>query len=98
MYARFRPYIPTVILAVLITYFAVQGLLGERGFLTSRQRSTELAQRLAELKQVHAQRMDLEVRARLLRDNSLSADLLEERARSLLGFADPRDYVIRTKP
>ena len=28
-------------------------------------------------------------------DTSLSADLLEERARSLLGFADPRDYVIR---
>jgi cell division protein FtsB len=98
MYARFRPYIPTAILAVLITYFAVQGLLGDRGFLTSGQRNAELAQRLAELKQVHAQRMDLEVRARLLRDNSLSADLLEERARSLLGFADPRDYVIRTKP
>ena len=34
----------------------------------------------------------------LLRDTSLSADLLEERARSLLGFADPRDYVIRMKP
>jgi cell division protein FtsB len=98
MYARFRPYIPTAILAVLITYFAVQGLLGDRGFLTAGQRNAELAQRLAELKQVHAQRMDLEVRARRLRDNSLSADLLEERARSLLGFADPRDYVIRTKP
>ena len=41
--------------------------------------------------------MDLEARAHLLRDGSLSADLLEERARSLLGFADPRDYVIRTK-
>ena len=39
-----------------------------------------------------------EMRARLLRDTSLSADLLEERARSLLGFADPRDYVIRMKP
>ena len=38
------------------------------------------------------------MRARLLRDTSLSADLLEERARSLLGFADPRDYVIRMKP
>ena len=37
-----------------------------------------------------------EDRARLLRDNSLSKDLLEERARSLLGLSDPRDYVIRT--
>ena len=98
MYARFRPYLPTAILAVLIVYFAVQALIGDRGLLTSRQRSAELTQRTTELKQLHAQRMDLEVRAKLLRDTSLSADLLEERARSLLGFADPRDYVIRTKP
>ena len=98
MYARFRPYIPTAILAVLIVYFAVQALIGDRGLLTARQRSAELAERTAELKRLHAQRMDLEVRAKLLRDTSLSADLLEERARSLLGFADPRDYVIRTKP
>lgn len=98
MYARIRPYLTTIILMALIVYFAVQGALGDRGFLTAGQRSAELTQRLAELKQIHAQRMDLEVRAKLLRDNELSADLLEERARSLLGFADPRDYVIRTKP
>ena len=36
-------------------------------------------------------------RARLLRDTSLSRDLLEERARSLLGLSDPRDYVIRSQ-
>ncbi|OYW27964.1 MAG: septum formation initiator, partial [Caulobacter sp. 12-67-6] len=50
-----------------------------------------------ELKKIRAERMDLEARARLLRSGSLSADLLEERARSLLGYADPKDYVIRTK-
>ena len=32
----------------------------------------------------------------LLGDASLSRDLLDERAREILGFADPRDYVIRT--
>ena len=40
-------------------------------------------------------RRDLEVRVRYLRTDSLSRDLLEERARAVLGFADPRDYVIR---
>ena len=43
-----------------------------------------------------AEREELQVRARLLRDDHLSADLLDERARSTLGLADPRDYVIRT--
>jgi len=30
-------------------------------------------------------------------DGAVSRDLVEERARYLLGFSDPRDYVIRTK-
>ena len=42
--------------------------------------------------------LGLEARARFLRDDSLSADLLEERAHVLLGFADPKDYVIRVTP
>ena len=96
MYARLRPFIPSLLLAVLIAYFGFHALTGERGLLTSEQREQTLAARTAELKQIRAERMDLEARARLLRDSSLSADLLEERARSLLGFADPDDYVIRT--
>ena len=96
MFERLRPFIPSALLAVLIAYFGFHALTGERGLLTSGQREQTLAARTDELKQIRAERMDLEARARLLRDSSLSADLLEERARSLLGFADPDDYVIRT--
>ncbi|HEX6866031.1 MAG TPA: septum formation initiator family protein [Caulobacteraceae bacterium] len=96
MVERLRPFLPSLLLAVLIAYFGFHALTGDRGLLTSDQRNKMLVQRQAELRQVRAERMDLEARARLLRDSSLSADLLEERARSLLGFADPSDYVIRT--
>ncbi len=95
MLARLRPYLPTAALAFLIFYFGFHAFTGERGLLSSNQRDETLAAKTRELAQMRAQRQDLEVRARLLRDTSLSADLLEERARSLLGFADPRDYVIR---
>ncbi|HEX6867086.1 MAG TPA: septum formation initiator family protein [Caulobacteraceae bacterium] len=98
MLDRVRPFAFSAILLSLIVYFGVHALTGERGLLTSEQRDETLASRTAELKQIRAERMDLEARARLLRDSSLSRDLLEERARSLLGFADPRDYVIRTEP
>ena len=57
-----------------------------------------MAARAAELAQLKTQRADMEARARLLRNESLSKDLLEERARSLLGFSDPRDYVVRKGP
>jgi len=90
-----RTYFPTAVLAFLIFYFGLHALTGERGVLASSERQTTLASRTAELERVRAERHDLEVRAQLLKDESLSADLLEERARSLLGFADPRDYVIR---
>jgi len=96
--ARLRPYLPTAALAFLIIYFAFHAFTGDRGLLTSNQRDEALVAKTRELAQVQRQRQDLETRARLLRDTSLSADLLEERARSLLGFADPRDYVIRMKP
>ena len=95
MLASLRPYLSTAALALLIFYFGYHAFTGEGGLLQSDQRDAALTTRAQELAQLTAQRRDLEVRARLLRDTSLSADLLEERARSLLGFADPRDYVIR---
>ena len=98
MLAHLRPYLPTALLVLLIVYFGLNAFIGDRGLLSSNQRDEALTAKTHELAQVRAQRQDLEMRARLLRDTSLSRDLLEERARSLLGFADPRDYVIRMKP
>lgn len=98
MLDRLRTYLPTAALAFLIFYFAVHAFTGEGGLLRSGQRDATLVAKTRELKVLRAQRQDLEVRAQLLRDQSLSKDLLEERARSLLGFADPRDYVIRLTP
>jgi cell division protein FtsB len=97
MLLRLKPFAPSAALLLLIVYFGFHAFTGERGLLLRSQRQATLAQRQAELNNVRTERMDLEARARLLRDESLSADLLEERARSLLGFADPRDYVIRVR-
>ena len=98
MFARIRPYLPTAALFGLVVYFVFHGLTGELGFMLSEQRQAERIKLKRELALAEQQRMDLEARARLLRDGSLSRDLLEERARSVLGFADPRDYVIRLQP
>ena len=98
MLARIRPYLPTTALAFLIFYFGFHAFTGERGLLSSTQRDATLAAKSKELADLRAQRRDLEARAKLLRDSSLSADLLEERARSLLGFGHPNDYVVRVKP
>ena len=92
---RMKPYLPSVILLSLIVYLGVQALTGERGLLSGHERDALLLRREAQLATILEQRRDLEVRVRYLRTDSLSRDLLEERARAVLGFADPRDYVIR---
>jgi cell division protein FtsB len=94
--ARLTTYIPTAILAGLIFYFGFNALTGDRGLLTTRQRETTLAEDEATLKALRAEHADLELRARLMSDAQLSKDLLTEKAHVLLGFADPKDYVIRT--
>ena len=95
LFERIRPYLPTAVFTALIVYFGVHALTGERGLLTEKVRAATLAKRTAELHQVTAERKDLEARVNLLRDDNLSRDLLEERARILLGYADPHDWVIR---
>ena len=95
MLTRIRPFFPTALLAFLVFYFGLHALTGERGVLAQSEREATLASKTAELGRIRAVRRDLEARAYLLSDSHISADLLEERARSLLGYTDPRDYVVR---
>jgi cell division protein FtsB len=95
MFTRIQAYLPTAILAFLVFYFGMHALTGERGVLAQSEREATLASKTAELNRIRAIRKDMEARAYLLSDEHISADLLEERARGLLGYTDPRDYVVR---
>ncbi|PZT97362.1 septum formation initiator family protein [Brevundimonas sp.] len=90
-----KSYRVSCVLLLLLAYLGVQALTGERGLLSGASRDALLGQREDQLAQLTEQRRDLETRVRYLRSDSLSRDLLEERARAVLGFSDPRDYVIR---
>ena len=97
MLYRLKAMIPTVLMGGLCVYFGVQAFTGDRGLMGWEERQAMLEQKQQELQVARAERRDLEARAALLDDGNLSADLLEERARIMLGFADPRDYVIRVR-
>ncbi|MBX9614691.1 MAG: septum formation initiator family protein [Brevundimonas sp.] len=92
---RMKPYALSAFLLLLVVYLGVQALTGERGLLSGSARDALLVAREQQLESLVSQRADLEVRVRYLRADTLSRDLLEERARAVLGFADPRDYLIR---
>jgi cell division protein FtsB len=52
----------------------------------------------AELATIKAERMLWEKRVALLRADRLDPDMLDERARSLIGYADPRDLTLLLNP
>jgi cell division protein FtsB len=89
---------PTLVIGLLIAFFTAHSLTGPHGLLSAPQRHAALAAKEAALAHLHEQRMALEIRARLLRHDYLSKDLLEERAHDMLGFVGPSDYVIRETP
>ncbi len=94
MFERLKPYLPTACLALLVLYLGVQALTGERGLLSGPERHRLLAQREAQLTDLAETRAELETRVRHLRSDRLSRDLLEERARVVLGLVDPRDVIV----
>ena len=84
---RMKPYRVSCVLLLLLAYLGVQALTGERGLLSGASRDALLGQREDQLAQLTEQRRDLETRVRYLRSDSLSRDLLEERARAVLGLS-----------
>ncbi len=96
MLFRLRPYLPTAIITLVLTYVCVQYLTGDKGFFSQEERDLDMKAKTEQLAELKTERADLEARARYLRTDNLSKDLLEERARVLLGLSEPRAYVIRT--
>jgi cell division protein FtsB len=87
--------LPTALIALVLTYVCVQYLTGDKGFFSQESRDRDLVVKEQQLAQLQSEREDLEARAKYLRTDNLSKDLLQERARVLLGLTEPHAYVIR---
>ncbi len=86
---------PTALITLVLTYVCVQYLTGDKGFFSQESRDRDLIVKEQQLAQLKTERADLEARAKYLRTDNLSRDLLQERARMLLGLSQPDAYVIR---
>jgi cell division protein FtsB len=78
----------------MIAYFASHAYSGKYGVHANRAFELELATLRDELQAAVSERKKLESRVALLQPASLDRDLLEERARTSLGFVHPNDVVI----
>jgi cell division protein FtsB len=94
-----RILIPIVLYAVsagLAAYFVNQAHTGSRGLEAKQQYETQVAELSTELDAVKRERAEWDRRIGLLRSDQIDRDLLEERARIMLGRVHRNDLVIIT--
>ena len=82
--------------ALFIGYFGVNAFTGAHGLRAQADLDKQLATMETELHRLKAERTVWERRVALLRSDKIDPDMLDERARALLGYADPRDAVLLT--
>lgn len=83
--------------AAAIFYLTFHALSGERGLYALFKETRHLEALQEELAKVSAERAELEHRTRLLGSGSLDRDLLDERAREVLGAAGKDEVVYFTQ-
>lgn len=82
----------------VIAYFGLNAYSGNRGLRAKQDLEEQIVQLNDELAGLRAERATWERRVLLLRPGSIDPDMLDERARALLNYADPRDLTLRLKP
>jgi cell division protein FtsB len=83
--------------AAIIGYFGVNAYTGAHGLKAKQDLAQRQADLMRDLDQARAERKHWEQLLSLLRSDRLDPDLLDERGRALLGYADARDLVLVLK-
>ena len=80
--------------AAFIGYFGINAFTGNNGLRAQIDLDQQMTAMQEELRQVKAERAIWERRVALLRSDRIDPDMLDERARALLGYVGPRDLTL----
>ena len=80
--------------ASLIGYFGVNAYNGDRGLKAKEDIDRQMTALTAELDHLKAEQARWERRIALLKSDDIDPDMLDEQARMLLDYADPRDLTL----
>jgi cell division protein FtsB len=84
------------IAVLLIGYFGINAYTGDHGLRAKQDLDAQITQLTDELAALRAERANWERRVALLQSQSIDADMLDERARALLNYTDPRELTLRS--
>ena len=86
------------IAAAMIGYFGVNAYTGKYGLNARQELDQEIIALTSELARLKKERAEGEQRVALLRADGIDPDMLDERIRYQLDYANPRDLVRLTAP
>ena len=79
---------------IMVAYFLFHMVQGERGLFAWVQLNQQILQKEVENNKLFAERVAFENKIKLMRSESLNADLLDERVRLMTGFSKKDEAVI----
>jgi cell division protein FtsB len=80
--------------ALLIGYFGVNAYSGNRGLKAKEDIDRQMASMNTDLQRLKLEHAQWERRIALLKSDDIDPDMLDERARALLDYADPNDLTM----
>jgi cell division protein FtsB len=83
--------------ALFIGYFGINAYTGKNGIKAREGLDQQIDELAGELQRVKAEQARWERRVALLKTDRIDPDMLDERARQLLNYADPRDVTVMIK-
>src|SRR3954464_10281493 len=84
--------------AAIVGYFGINAYTGKYGLNARQELDQEIIALTSELARLKQERAEGEQRVSLLRSDRVDPDMLDERVRYQLDYADPRELVRTIKP
>jgi cell division protein FtsB len=84
--------------AMMVGYFGVNAYTGKYGLNARQELDQEIIALTSELARLKRERTEGEQRVSLLRSDRVDPDMLDERVRYQLHYADPRELIRTTRP
>jgi cell division protein FtsB len=91
---RARHVVGPILGSALVVYIAYNTVQGDRGLIAYWQLTKQVEQARALRGELDQQRQRIENRVTLMYPQSLDPDMLDERARFMLGYSRPDEYVV----
>jgi cell division protein FtsB len=84
-----------IVVLLLICYFVFHSIYGSKGIISYFKLQAQLNNQHQKLAALRAERLEIENGTKLLRDDSIDQDMLDEKIRTVLGLSQSNEKIVK---